>query len=212
MTRAPCCHKELGHHRTEPGTGSRDDGDLSRQPTGRRCPLLHPNILSCVHPRPHPKARVALRCPAGSAVIPRHKVDGDMVTDQSVEDSEDSSADLWRAGSAMRWAGWPRRGRSSRRFMAISLACVLLTVGSTVGQCRIHAEPRSSQTSSTSHDAAGWPYPDHDSSNSRHAVDSPVTAGNVAQLKTAWSVSVAGGLPTSPDHRRQFRLRRRPGR
>jgi outer membrane protein assembly factor BamB len=43
-----------------------------------------------------------------------------------------------------------------------------------------------------------WPAPDHDASNSRRAIDSPITAANIARLKTVWSVTAAGGLPTSP--------------
>jgi outer membrane protein assembly factor BamB len=46
--------------------------------------------------------------------------------------------------------------------------------------------------------AAGWPYPDHDPSNSRLASGSPITGQNLSRLITAWKVTASGGLPTSP--------------
>jgi outer membrane protein assembly factor BamB len=98
----------------------------------------------------------------------------------------------------MKRARWTRRRRSSRSWMAISLAGALLTIGSAAVSAASTPSRGLSQTSSSSRDTAGWPYPDHDSSNSRTAVDSPLTARNIRQLKTAWSVPVAGGLPTSP--------------
>src|SRR5580698_4934379 len=105
---------------------------------------------------------------------------------------------LRRAGSAMKRARWTRKRRSPRSWMAISLAGALLTIGSAAVSAASTPSRGLSQTSSSSRDTAGWPYPDHDSSNSRTAVDSPLTARNIRQLKTAWSVPVAGGLPTSP--------------
>ena len=46
--------------------------------------------------------------------------------------------------------------------------------------------------------AASWPYPNHDPSNSRQATASPIDAGNLRRLTTAWKVTASGGLPTSP--------------
>ena len=45
---------------------------------------------------------------------------------------------------------------------------------------------------------SSWPSPDHDLSNSREAVGSPITAANIHRLVPTWSVDVSGGLPTSP--------------
>jgi glucose dehydrogenase len=46
--------------------------------------------------------------------------------------------------------------------------------------------------------AGSWPYPDHDPMNSRLASGSPITARDIGNLSTAWTVPAAGGLPTSP--------------
>ncbi len=46
--------------------------------------------------------------------------------------------------------------------------------------------------------AASWPSPDHDSSNSRLATGSPISAANLSRLATVWKVTASGGLPTSP--------------
>jgi outer membrane protein assembly factor BamB len=45
---------------------------------------------------------------------------------------------------------------------------------------------------------SGWPYPDHDLSNSRLASGSPISASNVSRLARAWTVGATLGLATSP--------------
>jgi glucose dehydrogenase len=78
-----------------------------------------------------------------------------------------------------------------------ALALVLLPTGTTGGGAAAAARalpvpPEAvAQTSS-------WPYPDHDPMNSRLASGSPITARDIGTLGTAWTVSAAGGLPTSP--------------
>ena len=72
-------------------------------------------------------------------------------------------------------------------FALIVSSCSAAAAGAGVPQ---PPEARSGPTS--------WPYPDHDPSNSRLATGSPITAKNLVRLTTAWKVSAAGGLPTSP--------------
>jgi outer membrane protein assembly factor BamB len=94
-------------------------------------------------------------------------------------------------------AAWSKRSRSSGRPLAVSVIGALLVLGSaslSAASTLNHPAPRTL----ASGEARTWPSPDHDPSNSRRAVDSPLTAGNIAHVKTAWSVAAAGGLPTSP--------------
>jgi outer membrane protein assembly factor BamB len=85
----------------------------------------------------------------------------------------------------------------SRRLL-LAMTCVLVVVGSAAVSGASTVGRSLSQTSPSSRDVAAWPSPDHDASNSRRAVGSPITARNIAGLKAAWSVPVSGGLPTSP--------------
>ena len=94
-------------------------------------------------------------------------------------------------------AAWAKRSRSWGRPLVVSVIGALLMLGSASvsGASTLN---RAASRTLASGGARTWPSPDHDPSNSRRAVDSPLTAGNIAHVKTAWSVPAAGGLPTSP--------------
>lgn len=95
-------------------------------------------------------------------------------------------------------AWWSRWSSSTSHPIASSLIGVVLALGLASVSGASTPKHAPARTSVALGDAASWPYPDHDASNSRRAVDSAITASNIARLKTAWSVTASGGLPTSP--------------
>jgi outer membrane protein assembly factor BamB len=75
-------------------------------------------------------------------------------------------------------------------------ACVVLAgaLGVT-SSCTGEQAPAASTSAAT--DAASWPYPDHDLSNSRLATQSSINASNVARLSELWRTTTGPGIPTA---------------
>ncbi len=86
------------------------------------------------------------------------------------------------------------------RTNAVSVVLLVLFLLTAAGSSEA-ASPRAPVLATPPEAASGassWPYPDHDPSNSRLATGSPITAGSLRNLTTAWMVPASGGLPTSP--------------
>jgi outer membrane protein assembly factor BamB len=81
---------------------------------------------------------------------------------------------------------------------AASLLVVFVLAVAGLGTGAASPIPRQPVPPEAAASTSEWPYPDHDLSNSRLAVGSPITASNISRLAPAWSVAATFGLPTSP--------------